>query len=74
VVDGFHIPIWKRTKNLLAIVLSWGEALRGRGHGGNVNNVQNKTNQNCESPPYIENILIKIYNEKFTYNNKTFQN
>jgi hypothetical protein len=40
--------------------------LRGRDDGGNVNNVQYKSNQNChyESPLYNEHILIKIYNKK----------
>jgi hypothetical protein len=37
--------------------------LRGRDNGGNVINVQSKSNQNCVygSPPYNECILIKIY-------------
>jgi hypothetical protein len=40
---------------------------RGRDYGGNVNNVQYKSDWNChfEFPPYNnENILIKIYNKK----------
>jgi hypothetical protein len=40
-----------------------GRWLRGRNNGGNVNNIQYKSHQNChyESPPYNEYILIKIY-------------
>jgi hypothetical protein len=40
--------------------------LRGRDFGGNVTNVQYKSNQNChyESSPYNEYILIKIYKNK----------
>jgi hypothetical protein len=46
-----------------------GRALRGRDDGGNVNNVQYKSNQNChcESPPpplYNEYILINNYFKK----------
>jgi hypothetical protein len=39
-----------------------GRELRGRDNGGNVNNVQYKSNQNChyESPPYNEYIPMKI--------------
>jgi hypothetical protein len=41
-----------------------GRGLRGRDDGGNVNNVQYKSNQNChyKSPLYNEYTLIKIYN------------
>jgi hypothetical protein len=40
--------------------------LRGRDGGGNVNNVQYKSNQSShyESPLYNEFMLIKIYNNK----------
>jgi hypothetical protein len=48
--------------------LGVGRGLRGREDGGNVHNVQYKSNWNCyyESPPtpYNEYILIKIYNTK----------
>jgi hypothetical protein len=53
-VDGLHIPIRDRLKKPLAIALSGvGRGLRGRDDGGNVNNVQYKSNQNChyEFPP-----------------------
>jgi hypothetical protein len=63
-VDGLHIPTWKRTKKPLAIAVSGvGKALRGRDDGGNINNVQYKSNQNChdESPLYNEYILKIIY-------------
>jgi hypothetical protein len=47
-VDRFHIPIWNRIKKPLAIALSGVEkGLRERDDGGNVNNVQYKSNQNC---------------------------
>jgi hypothetical protein len=39
-----------------------GRGLRGRENGGNVNNVQSKSNWNCHyttPPPYNEYILIK---------------
>jgi hypothetical protein len=40
-VDGFHIPVWNRTKKSLAIALDGVEkGLRGRDDEGNVNNVQ----------------------------------
>jgi hypothetical protein len=40
--------IWNRTKKSLAIALSGtGRVLRGRDDGGNVNNVQYKSNWNC---------------------------
>jgi hypothetical protein len=58
-VDGLHIPIWNRTKKPLAIALSEvGRGLRGRDNGGNVNDVQYKTNWNYhyKSPPCIMNI------------------
>jgi hypothetical protein len=60
-VDGLHTPIWNRNKKPLAIALSGvGKGLRGRDNGGNVNNVQYKSNQNCHYvPPYNEYILIK---------------
>jgi hypothetical protein len=39
-IDRLHIPIWK-TKKPIAIALSGvGRGLRGRGDGGNINNVQ----------------------------------
>jgi hypothetical protein len=43
-----------------------GRGLRGRDHGGNVNNVQYKSNQNCHcnSPPCNEYVLIKILFKK----------
>jgi hypothetical protein len=45
--DGFHIPIWNRTKKPFAIALS-----RGRDDGGSVNNIKCNSNWNChyESP------------------------
>jgi hypothetical protein len=52
--DRFHKPIWNRTKMPLAIALNGaGRGLRGRDNGGNVNNVQYKSNQYChyEYPP-----------------------
>jgi hypothetical protein len=58
-VDGFHIPIWNRTKKPLAIALSGLErGLRGRDDKGNATNVQYKSNWNChyEAPPCIMNI------------------
>jgi hypothetical protein len=62
-VDGFHIPIWNRTKKPLAVALGGAGRLRRRDDRGNVKNVQYKSNQNChyESPypPYNEYILIK---------------
>jgi hypothetical protein len=45
--DGFHIPICNRTKKPLAIALSGVRDLRRKDDGGNVNNVQYKSNQNC---------------------------
>jgi hypothetical protein len=53
-VDGVYIPMWNWTKKPLAIALSGVEwRLRGRNDGGNVNNVQYKSNWNChyESSP-----------------------
>jgi hypothetical protein len=61
-VDGLHIPIWNRTKKPLATAPSGaGRGLRGRDDGGDVTNVQYKSNQNChyESPLYNPYILIK---------------
>jgi hypothetical protein len=52
-VDRLYIPIWNRTKKPLAIAWSGAvKGLRGRDDGGDVNNVQYKSNQNChcESP------------------------
>jgi hypothetical protein len=54
-VNGLHIAIQNRTKKPLAIALSVvGKRLRGRDDGGNVNNVQYKSNRNYhyESPLY----------------------
>jgi hypothetical protein len=53
-VDGLHIFILNRTKKLLAIALSGvGRGLSGRNDGGDVTNVQYRSNQKChyESPP-----------------------
>jgi hypothetical protein len=59
-VDGLHIRIWNRTRKPLAIALSGvGKGQKGRDKGGNVNNVQYKSNWNCnyESPhPHIMNV------------------
>jgi hypothetical protein len=59
-VDGLHICIWNRTKKPFAIALSKvGRGWRGRDNGGNVTNVQYKSNQNCNyetHPPGITNI------------------
>jgi hypothetical protein len=57
-VDGLHLPIWNKTKKPLEIALSGiGRGLRGRDDGGNVNNVQYKSNQNCHyESPCIMNI------------------
>jgi hypothetical protein len=58
-VDGLYIPIWHRIKKTLAIALSGVQkGLRERDYGGNINNVQYKTKQNChyESPSHIINI------------------
>jgi hypothetical protein len=73
--NGLHIPIWNRAKKPLAISLSGvGKGLRGNDNGGNVNNVQCKTNQNYEFPLYNEYILIKIYNiNKKRIRSKTWQ-
>jgi hypothetical protein len=44
-INGLQIPVLNRTKEPLAIVLSGvGTGLRGRDYGGNVNNVQYKSN------------------------------
>jgi hypothetical protein len=62
-LDGFHIPLWNRTKKPLAIALSRvGRGLKGRDDGDDVTNVQFKSSLNCryESPLYNEYILIKI--------------
>jgi hypothetical protein len=57
-VYELHIPIWNRTKKPLAIALSGvGMGLRGRDDGGDVTNVQYKSNQNViMNPPSIMNI------------------
>jgi hypothetical protein len=48
-VDGLHISIRNRTKKPFAIALSVvGRRLRGRDNGGNVNNVQCKSNLHCK--------------------------
>jgi hypothetical protein len=55
-----------KLKEPLAIALSCEKrGLMGRDNGGNVYNVQYKSNWNChyESPLYNEYILIKIYNK-----------
>jgi hypothetical protein len=46
--NGLHSPMWNKAKKPLAIALNgvWRE-LRGRDNGGNVNNVQYKSNGNC---------------------------
>jgi hypothetical protein len=60
-VDGLHILIWNRTKKSLEIALSWvGRGLRVRDNGGNVNNVQYKSNWIVT----INYILIKFYLKK----------
>jgi hypothetical protein len=58
-VDGLQMPILNRTKKPLAIALS--EVGWGGDNGGDVTNIQHKSNQNChyESPLYKEYILIK---------------
>jgi hypothetical protein len=40
-----------------------GRGLRGKDDGGNVNNVQHKSNQNChyESPHILTKIYLKIH-------------
>jgi hypothetical protein len=51
--DGFIYLYETELKKLVTITLSgMGRGLRGRHNGGNVNNVQYKSNQNChcESP------------------------
>jgi hypothetical protein len=55
---------------------SLGKGLRGRDDGGNVNNVQYKSNRNChyKSPLYNEYILIEIYFRKTRYIVSTFVN
>jgi hypothetical protein len=63
-VDGLHIPTWNRTKKPLAIALRRVErGLSDWNYGGNVNNIQYKSNWNChyKCPPYNEYSLIKIY-------------
>jgi hypothetical protein len=72
--DGPHIPIWNRTKKLFAIALSGaGRGLRGRDDGGNVNNVQYKTNWGAPVAQLVsvwylyDNIsLIRIVTMKFS--------
>jgi hypothetical protein len=47
-------------KNLAVALSGVGKGLRGRDNGGNVNNVQYKSNRNCHyNPPYNEYIQIK---------------
>jgi hypothetical protein len=58
--DGLHIPIWNRNKKPRASALSGvGRGLKGRDNGGNVTNIQYKSNQNCHYDSVNENILIK---------------
>jgi hypothetical protein len=59
-VDGLHTPIRSKTKKPLAIVLSgMGRGLRGKDDGGNRNNVQYKTDQNCHcKSPHNKYILM----------------
>jgi hypothetical protein len=57
----------KQNNETFCNCFKWGrEGPRGRHKGGNVNNVQNKSTQNCcyEYPLYNEYILIKIYKRK----------
>jgi hypothetical protein len=50
--------IWNRTKKSLSIALSGaGRELRGRDKGGNVTNVQYKSNQNCHYDYHLYNEL-----------------
>jgi hypothetical protein len=58
--------MWSRTGKPLANALSGVvRGLQGRDNGGDVNNVQCKSDRNChyESPPYNEYILIKNYDK-----------
>jgi hypothetical protein len=67
IVDGLHKPILHRTWKPLAIALTGlGRGLMGRGDGGNVTNVQYKSNQNCHSEPltYPWICLNEIYFKK----------
>jgi hypothetical protein len=62
--NGLHIPIWNRTKKPFGISLSKaGRGVRERDNGGNVINVQYKSNQNItiNAPLYNEYILIKNF-------------
>jgi uncharacterized protein with WD repeat len=62
-IDGFHIPIWNRTKKPLAIALGgMGTEQRGRDNEGNVNYVQYKSDWNCHfESSHNEYILIKNF-------------
>jgi hypothetical protein len=65
-VDGLHIPIWNRTKEVLAIDLSRvGKRVKGRDDGA-INNVQDKSNWIATTNPllYNEYSLIKIFFKK----------
>jgi hypothetical protein len=65
-VGGLHI-LYETTKKPLAIASSGvGRWPKGRDDGGNVNNVQYKSNQNghYETPLYNEYILMKNFNKK----------
>jgi hypothetical protein len=47
-VDGLYIPMWNRTEKPLAITLSGaGRGLSRRDDGGDVTNVEYKSNWNC---------------------------
>jgi hypothetical protein len=55
-----RVLVWNRTKKLLAIALRGVGGLKGRDEGGNVANVQYKSNGNCHyESPLNEYILIK---------------
>jgi hypothetical protein len=68
VVNGLHKPTWNRTRKPLAIALSEvRRGLRGRDDGGNVTNVQYKSNQNCHYEPPVswiypnKNLFLKTH-------------
>jgi hypothetical protein len=67
IVGRLHILIWNRTKKPLSIALSRaGKGLRGRDNGGNLTNVQYKSNQHChyEAPLHNKYILKKVYEKQ----------
>jgi hypothetical protein len=71
-IDELHIPVWNRTRKPLAIAFSGvGRGLKERDNGGNVTNVQYKSNRNCH---YETPLVSWVYPNKDLFFKKISKN